>query len=145
MASTNDYRLLRTKANLTDDTDYVGTQAKPAAADLGTVHPPNRVGHIVQRGVQLELVLEFLNASNAAVNGAASYTMRLIKVIDRGWLVPITEIMVQSVAVTVTSQDRVPVIIGDLHVGDEFSVRLTGITGPTSSTQVRVLYREVQG
>ena len=141
MASTFDYQLLLTSADLTDDADFAGTQTAPST--LKKVDPPDKIGNIVPRGVQLEIVVEWLTSAGVIVAGAGSFTLRVVKVIYRGWLNPKTSIVVDSAAVS--GQGSRPILISDMRVGDEFAVRITGITAPATTDKYRVLYREVQG
>jgi hypothetical protein len=144
MASRQPYKLLRTKTGFTDDTDFAGTQTAPAASDTKIVAQPDRADHYVRRGVQLEFLLEFVDNSNVVIAGAASYTLSVIRTTSHLDAVPPAVSVVASAPVTVTAKAHVPLIFPDVKPGDDFSVRLTGITEPATATKVNVYYREIQ-
>lgn len=144
MASRQPYKLLRTKTGFTDDTDFAGTQVAPAAGDTKIVAQPDRADHYVRRGVQLEFCLEFTDNSGTVIAGAASYTLSVIRTPSRADTVPPSDAVVASAPVTVTAKAHVPLLFPDVNPGDEFSVRLTGITEVATSTKVNVRYREIQ-
>lgn len=143
MASRQPYKLLRTKTGFTDDTDFAGTQTAPDAADTKIVAQPDRDDHYVRRGVQIEFLLEFINNAGTVIAGAATYTLAVIRTPSRPGDPP-TAAVVASSPVTVTAKAHVPLIFGDVKPGDDFSVRLTSITNPATSTKVNVYYREIQ-
>lgn len=137
-SSVFDYKLLKTSADLNADADYAGTQAEPAA--LVVLQVPQTSGQIVGAPIQLELVLEWLD-DDVVVVGAGAFTLSVIKVVDRP-ADPGGAIVTDSVGIA--GQGSRPILIGDVRIGDNVGVRITGITGPGSTEdRYRVFYREL--
>lgn len=128
------YATLKTSSGLTDDADYVGTQAAPA--DTKTVAPyPATEGHPFR--VAVHFVLEWLDAGGLVVAGAGSFTFQAVKVTPRALGGNIVE-----GAAPVAAVGSIPLIEDDLRVGDVVGCRISGISAPGGATKYRVLYRE---
>jgi len=130
-----EYRL---KTDIMDDTDFVGTQAVPP--DLLTFASPYRLGAAALNG-GLELWLEWIDAADSRVAGAGSVTLETIPVHAH----PITgdpTVVGDSQAFVATQAYR-PIFVSTFQHGDQVGVRLTNITPPMGTTQVRILFREV--
>lgn len=135
--STSDYKLLTTSTGVLDDADYAGTQVAPT--DVAVVAYPVRVGYDPSF-IQVEFVLEWLDAAEAVVVGAGSFTFAVVKIIDRPGAA--TSIVVDSAAIAAVGSR--PFVASDLRIGDTIGVRITGITAPATTTHWRVFYREDQ-
>ncbi len=145
MSSDFDYKLLRTKADFTDDVDFAATQVAPVDADTAVVAYPDQVGNVIRRGIQIEIVIEWLSNALAVVAGAGSFTLQVVRVIDRPLAISSTPGAIVVDSVGISGRGSRPILIGDMRAGDQFGVRLSGITGPGGgATKLRVLYREVQ-
>jgi hypothetical protein len=137
MSSFIDYKLLRTKADLNPDADYAETQSSPAAAELIEIQSPTGK---IEGSVEVEVVVEWLNAAGAVVAGRGSFTMNLVRVLDRAQPTLSGQIVVDSVSISGVGSR--PILIGDCRVGDQLGVRLTNIVAPGGATGLRVLYKE---
>ena len=131
-------KLLRTKPNVTDDDDFVGTQAAPADTVTFVGAAPQSGGRTIDA---VEIVIEWLDVSNDRVNGAGSLTVQLVPV----FVHPVTGVAdIIADSQTFSTQGYRPIFITGVQEEDVVGVRLTGITPPATTTQVRVLYREVR-
>lgn len=139
------YRLLRVTTNLSDDTDWVGAQTAIADIPYITVRRPEHGGAGSGGPVKVEVMLEWLDASNVvAAPGASTFSITPIRIMARETHAP-SELSGNAVidGATLTSQEaHRPIIIDEVMPGDRFTVRLTSMV-QASAAKARVLYREI--
>jgi len=130
-----DYKQLRLKTDLLDDTDWVATQAVPSGA-------VTLAGVAQSTGtIQVRWALEWLDVAGARVNGAGSFDYQVIRVTDH----PSSGVpYVEGAPAVVGGAQGESYIEEDLRAGDKLDVRLTNLVGPGATTQCRLLYSESQ-
>ena len=136
--------LLRTKVGVGADTDYAATNAIPAAADLGGipyVAPPGQ--DTIHR---LEVTCIPIDTNGAPLARAGTFSMRLVKVIERSALgdQPAgddTDLSVDTVLLTGVSFNT----LNDIPFGGgKYTVALSAIAGaPGATTHIEIWVRAV--
>ena len=130
--STYDYQILKVKSGFVDDPDYSATQTPPP--DLVVIAPQKE--SIVN--VQVEIVVEWLDAVDAVVAGKGSFDIHVVRVIDRP---DSSQIVVDSTLLQ--SVGNRALLIDDTRAGDQLGVRLSNIVSPGGgAAKCRVLYKE---
>lgn len=135
MPSLFDYKLLRDKANTTNEADNVLTQTIPPVGELKTLAGS---GDDIIRPVEVELVVLFLDMAGVIVTtGRGSFDVNILRIVDAP---SAATIVVDSAPVSAVGGR--PLLIDDMRVGDQFGVRLSNIVVPMNATAMRILYKE---
>lgn len=153
MSTWNDYKLLRETSNKSDDTDWVGGNPQTLPTTTVQLVGPSSAPRGARIPLKVEVVLEWLN-SDGTVDTTARGTFDIagIRVMERNQIGPkvvgassvagsTTKCAVDTATLTGQIGYR-PIIIDELMVGDEFTVRLTNMV-QAGADKARVLYREI--
>ena len=133
------YKLLRVTADLTDDDDHVLLQTDPSgladilrgAAEVSRSYDP----------LKIECVLEWLDVSeDPVITTRGTFDARVMRQMDRP-ATPGGEVFVDSTTLVGLQAYR-PFIIDEIQPGDDFTVLLTNMAPPATTTHARILYRE---
>ena len=134
------YKLLRTTADLTDDTDFVLSQTDPTGlADLkrGSARAAESSDPI-----QIECVVEWIDgAGDPVITSRGSFDARFMRQMDRPTALG-GEVFVDATTITISDGAYRPFIIDDIMPGDDFTVLLFNMVAPGGATRARILYRE---
>jgi hypothetical protein len=139
----NDWKQLRVTTNLDDDPDWAGAQTIPPAAGTVELGRPGGYADDAPLRLKVEIVLEWLTSLDVLVVGRGTYNVEALRVATRR--APLTgSVVVDSAKLTGQMAHR-PVVIDDLLVGDQFTVRLTTMQPPGGggAAKARILYREI--
>lgn len=145
--SKQSWKLLRTKADhATPDTDYVGTNAAPAEADMARLSPYTED----RETTGIEVVVLAVDADRAVqARGSATMTLTLIELVDRdnpdpsiggteGDAPAITD-TAELTGVAPQAKSYMPI-----NGSGRFTVRITAQNSmPGGATDLEVWYREV--
>jgi hypothetical protein len=139
------WKVLRTTTDLSDDADFVGTLAAPAAGALQRVHNliPSNTDEV--SGVALQL--QWLDSAGDQVAGRGTFDLSVVQLADvvrlDGTVLEADGMLGDSVTLTGQVGYRI-ITLDDLRGSSQISVRLTNLAGPGGTEDhCRVLYREL--
>lgn len=160
MSSFHQYKLLRTKANTTDDTDYAAAnpQTLPPAADRKKIQRPHAHRAESSVPIKVEWMVEWIVvATGAVVGGRGSFNARAVRIMSRSQSgdsiggsgpVPASSVVADGTVCVVDEAPIAgvayrPIVTADLMPGDDFYVELDTLVPVATATGCRILYREL--
>ncbi len=155
MATFHDYQLLRVTTDKTDDADWAGGNPQTIPAATVQLEAPGIPSNGLGKPLKVEIVLEWLDASNVVVTsgGRGTFDVQAIRVMDRAQggkygvvgassvVADPTVCIVDTAALTGQIAYR-PVVVDEIMPGDRFTVRLTNMVN-AGATKARVLWRTI--
>jgi len=134
-----DWKEIRIKSDLVDDTDHVDAQSSPPDDELRQV--PSVGDGQLEEPATLEVMIEYIDGAEAPVTGAGRGTadVQFIKLVDRPNNAGLT--IVDTVEIAAVPSYR-PVLVDSVRTGTQYWVRLTNITAPAGATGVRIFGKE---